>query len=113
MCICVKYNFFLHTQLEWNIPPVCFLPGSLRGAPITDLDSNALDECMEFIHDEGHDAASTSHNFLERGIQTAHIIQLENFFFCFVFISWYVSNKIIFFTSNLFEKLKKKKLFKL
>ncbi len=31
-----------------------------------DVNVNALDECMEFFHDEGHDAASTSHNFLER-----------------------------------------------
>lgn len=54
-------------QVEWPTIPECFLPESLRGASVIDLNVNALDECMEFFHDEGHDAASTSHNFLERG----------------------------------------------
>lgn len=56
-----------NTQLRWSQPPVCFQPESLRGARITDLDSGGLEDCLEYIDDEGHDAASTSHNFLERG----------------------------------------------
>lgn len=47
--------------------PVCFYPESVRGAAISDLNTRALEDCTEIIHDEGHDAASTSHNFLERG----------------------------------------------
>lgn len=52
--------------MEWPTIPECFLPESLRGASVIDINVNALDECMDFFHDEGHDAASTSHNFLER-----------------------------------------------
>jgi hypothetical protein len=58
---------FVVSQLKWSQPPVCYLPESLRGLTIKDLNSDRLDDCLEFIHDEGHDAASTSHNFLEQG----------------------------------------------
>lgn len=85
MCVCVRPKTYAqHTspssilsknvtcvcslvQLRWSHPPVCFQPESLRGARITDLISEGLDDCLEYIDDEGHDAASTSHNFLERG----------------------------------------------
>lgn len=62
----IAISFIL--QLRWSQLPVCFQPESLRGARITDLNSAALDDCLEYIDDEGHDAASTSHNFLERGM---------------------------------------------
>lgn len=51
------------------MPPVCFLPESLRGIRITDLTLPSLEWCTETesLHDETFDAASTSHNFLTRG----------------------------------------------
>lgn len=61
-----KWNSIKSFQVQWPTLPECFLPESLRGASVMDINVNALDECMEFFHDEGHDAASTSHNFLER-----------------------------------------------
>ncbi|KAL9927373.1 leucine-rich repeat domain-containing protein reduced ocelli isoform 1-T1 [Glossina fuscipes fuscipes] len=54
-------------QWKWDTYPICFLPKTLRGAEITDLDANGLDSCLEYITDEEQNAASTSHNFLERG----------------------------------------------
>ncbi|XP_055837135.1 toll-like receptor Tollo [Episyrphus balteatus] len=60
-------NIVRHLQWKWDTYPICFLPKSLRGAEITDLDITGLDTCLEFITDEEKDAASTSHNFLERG----------------------------------------------
>ncbi|XP_055375823.1 poly(A) polymerase-like, partial [Condylostylus longicornis] len=53
--------------LQWETYPICFLPKSLRGAEITDLDLKGLDTCLEFITDEENNAASTSHNFLDKG----------------------------------------------
>lgn len=46
---------------------MCFLPERLRGIPIDDLQPDSVEICMEVIVDEDHDAASTSHNFLEQG----------------------------------------------
>lgn len=48
---------------------MCFLPEVLRGVRISDIGVSALDHCTpsEALHDEGLDAASTSHNFLTRG----------------------------------------------
>ncbi|XP_011290778.1 leucine-rich repeat-containing protein 15 [Musca domestica] len=54
-------------QWKWETYPICFLPKTLRGAEITDLDANGLDSCLEYITDEEQNAASTSHNFLEAG----------------------------------------------
>ncbi|XP_065356999.1 carboxypeptidase N subunit 2 [Calliphora vicina] len=55
-------------QWKWETYPICFLPKTLRGAEITDLDANGLDRCLDYITDEEQNAASTSHaNFLERG----------------------------------------------
>lgn len=59
--------FFLFNQLEWSSIPVCFLPKSLRGAPISHLVVSSLDMCTEPQHDESLNAASTSHNFLMHG----------------------------------------------
>uniref|UniRef100_A0A1B0APZ5 LRRCT domain-containing protein n=1 Tax=Glossina palpalis gambiensis TaxID=67801 RepID=A0A1B0APZ5_9MUSC len=56
-------------QWKWDTYPICFLPKTLRGAEITDLDANGLDSCLEYITDEEQNAASTSHNFLERGCE--------------------------------------------
>jgi hypothetical protein len=62
------FSFFYFTfQLKWHQLPVCYQPESLRGLSIQDLNLDRLDDCLEFIDDEGHDAASTSHNFLEQG----------------------------------------------
>ena len=58
---------FPNLKLPWSVIPECFLPENLRGIPIDDLSKPNIEECMEFIVDEGHDAASTSHNFLEQG----------------------------------------------
>lgn len=62
-----------HSQLRWRSHPVCFLPEPLRGVPISDLRISSLEQCTptESLHDEGLDAASTSHNFLTRGTQHA------------------------------------------
>ncbi|XP_058824946.1 leucine-rich repeat-containing protein 15 [Topomyia yanbarensis] len=53
-------------ELPWREKPECFLPERLRGIPIDDLEHFAIEDCMEVIVDEDHDAASTSHNFLEQ-----------------------------------------------
>ncbi|KAG4065098.1 hypothetical protein HA402_007495, partial [Bradysia odoriphaga] len=53
-------------RVEWPTIPECFLPESLRGAAVIDINVNALDECMDFFHDEGHDAASTVAQFLRK-----------------------------------------------
>lgn len=60
-------SILFYIQLKWQPPPICFLPESLRGYGITDLDSTKIDQCIELIIDEDHDAASTSHNFLDQG----------------------------------------------
>ncbi|XP_062705897.1 insulin-like growth factor-binding protein complex acid labile subunit [Aedes albopictus] len=54
------------SELPWPEKPVCFLPERLRGIPIDDLQPDSVEICMEVIVDEDHDAASTSHNFLEQ-----------------------------------------------
>lgn len=55
-------------QLPWGEKAECFLPENLRGLTISKLVDNArVESCMEVIVDEDHDAASTSHNFLEQG----------------------------------------------
>ncbi|XP_055597298.1 leucine-rich repeat-containing protein 15-like [Uranotaenia lowii] len=53
-------------ELPWPVKPECFLPERLRGIPIDDLNEVSIEDCMEVIVDEDHDAASTSHNFLEQ-----------------------------------------------
>lgn len=73
LLLCATHKYL---QLKWHQQPVCFLPESVRGAAINDLNVHELEGCMEFIHDEGHDAASTSHNFLERGKCLCHAILL-------------------------------------
>lgn len=64
---CYSFSFSLQLQWKWETYPICFLPKTLRGAEITDLDANGLDSCLEYITDEEQNAASTSHNFLEAG----------------------------------------------
>uniref|UniRef100_T1GWA7 LRRCT domain-containing protein n=1 Tax=Megaselia scalaris TaxID=36166 RepID=T1GWA7_MEGSC len=51
---------------SWDSYPSCFLPKSLRGSEIKYIDVNTLHTCLDSISDEEQDAASTSHNFLER-----------------------------------------------
>jgi len=47
---------------------MCFLPEILRGASINNFDSSkTVENCIEIVEDEGHDAASTSLNFLDQG----------------------------------------------
>jgi len=57
----------LQLQWKWDTYPICFLPKSLRGAEINNLDINGLHTCLTFITDEEQNAASTSYNFLEHG----------------------------------------------
>ncbi|XP_035796141.1 insulin-like growth factor-binding protein complex acid labile subunit isoform X2 [Anopheles albimanus] len=52
--------------LPWQEVPRCFLPERLREVRIDGLDQDGVEDCMEVIVDEDHDAASTSHNFLEQ-----------------------------------------------
>ncbi|CAD6999074.1 unnamed protein product [Ceratitis capitata] len=60
-------NVVQHLQWKWETYPICFLPKPLRGSEITDLDVSKLHDCLDYITDEEQNAASTSHNFLERG----------------------------------------------
>lgn len=62
------FGLFL-LQLRWSLHPICFLPESLRGIQISDLNIGSLEVCTaaDSLHDETFDAASTSHNFLTRG----------------------------------------------
>ncbi|XP_067625979.1 carboxypeptidase N subunit 2 [Eurosta solidaginis] len=60
-------NVVQHLESEWETYPICFLPKPLRGFEITDLDVSKLSDCLDYITDEEQNAASTSHNFLERG----------------------------------------------
>ncbi|XP_039447306.1 insulin-like growth factor-binding protein complex acid labile subunit [Culex pipiens pallens] len=54
-------------KLPWGEKAECFLPENLRGLTISKLvDDARVESCMEVIVDEDHDAASTSHNFLEQ-----------------------------------------------
>lgn len=61
---------YLPLQLQWHSVPECFLPKSLRGAPISHLEVSSLDLCTELQPDEGMNAASTSHNFLMHGMDS-------------------------------------------
>lgn len=75
--VCV---FVFCLQLQWSLHPVCFLPESLRGIEISDLNIGSLDVCTaaESLHDETFDAASTSHNFLTRGKNSFCIFAFHN-----------------------------------
>uniref|UniRef100_A0A182M6A0 LRRCT domain-containing protein n=1 Tax=Anopheles culicifacies TaxID=139723 RepID=A0A182M6A0_9DIPT len=56
----------LKRGLPWQEVPRCFLPERLREVRIDGLHQDGVEDCMEVIVDEDHDAASTSHNFLEQ-----------------------------------------------
>ncbi|KAH8263170.1 hypothetical protein KR044_005498 [Drosophila immigrans] len=60
-------NVVRQLQWEWETYPICFLPKSLRGAEIINLDIGGLHTCLDYISDEEQNAASTSYNFLEHG----------------------------------------------
>ncbi|XP_037710934.1 insulin-like growth factor-binding protein complex acid labile subunit [Drosophila subpulchrella] len=60
-------NVVRQLQWKWDTYPICFLPKSLRGAEINNLDINGLHTCLTFMDDEEQNAASTSYNFLEHG----------------------------------------------
>ena len=51
--------------MKWKYMPECFLPEHLRGKPINRLVKDNLEFCYEKFNDEGYDAASTSHNYLD------------------------------------------------
>lgn len=51
--------------------PVCGIPEALFGEPITNLDPNGLDWCMEPIYNNPHDAASSTYGvFMANGMET-------------------------------------------
>lgn len=58
---------FLQLQWKWDTYPICFLPKSLRGSEIINLDIGGLHTCLDYTSDEEQNAASTSYNFLEHG----------------------------------------------
>ncbi|XP_030383291.1 insulin-like growth factor-binding protein complex acid labile subunit [Scaptodrosophila lebanonensis] len=60
-------NVVRQLQWKWDTYPICFLPKSLRGAEINNLDIGGLHTCLDYISDEEQNAASTSYNFLEHG----------------------------------------------
>ncbi|ALC40167.1 rdo [Drosophila busckii] len=60
-------NVVRQLQWQWDTYPICFLPKSLRGAEIINLDIGGLHTCLDYISDEEQNAASTSYNFLEHG----------------------------------------------
>ncbi|EDW77279.2 uncharacterized protein Dwil_GK18170 [Drosophila willistoni] len=60
-------NVVRQLQWKWDTYPICFLPNSLRGAEINNLDIGGLHSCLDYITDEEQNAASTSYNFLEHG----------------------------------------------
>ncbi|XP_064546794.1 insulin-like growth factor-binding protein complex acid labile subunit [Drosophila montana] len=60
-------NVVRQLQWKWDTYPICFLPKSLRGAEIINLDIGGLHTCLDYISDEEQNAASTSYNFLEHG----------------------------------------------
>ncbi|TDG40516.1 hypothetical protein AWZ03_013060 [Drosophila navojoa] len=60
-------NVVRQLQWQWDTYPICFLPKSLRGAQIINLDIGGLHTCLDYISDEEQNAASTSYNFLEHG----------------------------------------------
>ncbi|XP_058060423.1 insulin-like growth factor-binding protein complex acid labile subunit [Anopheles bellator] len=62
----VKAKKLLPDGLPWQEVPRCFLPERLREVRIDGLDRDGVEDCMQVIVDEDHDAASTSHNFLEQ-----------------------------------------------
>lgn len=80
------FPFLLRNQLKWSWDsyPSCFLPKSLRGSEIKYIDVNTLHTCLDSISDEEQDAASTSHNFLERGKYIIIIIPI--YIICSIFL---------------------------
>lgn len=83
--------FMISNQLKWSWDsyPSCFLPKSLRGSEIKYIDVNTLHTCLDSISDEEQDAASTSHNFLERGKYIIIIIPIYFIVFFFFFFYWF------------------------
>lgn len=86
-----SHFFQLKEGLRWQELPRCFLPERLREVRIDGLHQDGVEDCMEVIVDEDHDAASTSHNFLEqgKGASTVHRgwdgfpISCDSFYICF------------------------------
>ncbi|KAH8419476.1 hypothetical protein KR222_008141 [Zaprionus bogoriensis] len=60
-------NVVRQLQWKWDTYPICFLPKSLRGSEIINLDIGGLHTCLDYTSDEEQNAASTSYNFLEHG----------------------------------------------
>lgn len=65
--IAFSLPYFLQLQWKWDTYPICFLPKSLRGSEIINLDIGGLHTCLDYTSDEEQNAASTSYNFLEHG----------------------------------------------
>lgn len=66
-------------QLQWNVYPICHLPAVLRGKPISDLNSTALDECMDIDSNDLYDMAGISENIL--------LMQGNGFQYIFLYIA--------------------------
>lgn len=78
MCLIRFRNFFSFSfvsisipQLHWNIYPICFLPKRERRTPISGLDYDKLDMCIEFTYDERNDVAGMSGDILLANGMTA------------------------------------------
>lgn len=62
LCLHIWLSVFL--QLQWNVYPICHLPASLRGKPISDLNATVLAECMDIDSNDLYDIAGISENIL-------------------------------------------------
>lgn len=77
------FSPFFPSQLHWNIYPICFLPERDRRTPISGLEYDTLEMCIEFIDNDRNDAASISENILfANGIST--LSTFVSTIFCFL-----------------------------
>lgn len=51
-------------QLQWNVYPICHVPATLRGKPISDLNTTTLSVCSDFDDNDVYDMAGISENIL-------------------------------------------------
>lgn len=54
----------LYLQLQWNVYPICRIPVSLRGKPISDLNGTALLDCLDIDSNDLYDIGGISENIL-------------------------------------------------
>lgn len=62
-------------QLHWNIYPICYLPERERRTPISGLDNDTLEMCIEFTYDERNDVAGMSENILLANGMTSSVLR--------------------------------------